>query len=931
VIAFSPDGFMAVVVSVAVVLLAGLALFLWLAFGRGPRRRRAYGRARKLLHQGDWSRALALAESLGKEPGHSDLWQGRLRNLLGESHHHAADVLLKEKRYDESLQHYVTAAPLLAVDEADLRARVIDAMLAEARRLFAAGTGREATEAVLALLDHTLALQSPCPEASFWKGICHVRLGETAFAFTELTGAYELVGRQFIDPAFYLGAILHQIGRSQEALRYLGEANRVDAGCPFVTWQMGVTLVASGGDSGLALRALQRALGPRGLGLWAAAPERAWVEAFPEGKSYVRRLATKYPYVCPVLGGDLAAIIRQGQMALAQAHYRQGNFQEATDLYTKLLQECPPTVPLLRGLGLSLARLQRYDQAYKHLRIALEEENPKDPLTAGYLALCGAMGKPTNEEDKPKNVTWAIRLLAKFQTPGNAEWAGLIGRVFAEARALNMPLAVEDQELLCDTLASVHAADPPAADAYLHLFRTFPDAVKPIHAWLYARAASTHNVQADGDLELFARTFRDVGPARDFFAHRGWNLDDLEFTYLERSAAQSPGRFPEPLGPDYPARGEAFLLERSRREEEAGRKDAALASVAVLLRLAPQSLAGHDRLACLHYRRGDLDGAAALLNGWHRLAPSDPWPLVRQAVIEEQRGNAEARAAAIDRALGLTRGRTRAAVAYLGARLALRGSVRAWKSESVDGKSAGSGENGKAEPTALPHSHASTPPLSESLTLLQECLKDDPGHAEALWCLAAVRSVTGDREGLAAQAAAMDRPEVADARFHYLGAVCKLAARDYPRAMELARRAAQDESLATESQYLMAWAHLYLREDDAARQALQRVAAAEKSPSAPFARALLGHLGFTRGAYDDAIKWWNQVDARRRAEWTLDEPLRQTVLLSGLLAFRKGRYEQAADRFREAGRLGLRDRRLGSLLTLALVKAGQRLLYGEVK
>ena len=35
----------------------------------------------------------------------------------------------------------------------------------------------------------------------------------------------------------------------------------------------------------------------------------------------------------------------------------------------------------------------------------------------------------------------------------------------------------------------------------------------------------------------------------------------------------------------------------------------------------------------------------------------------------------------------------------------------------------------------------------------------------------------------------------------------------------------------------------------------------------------------------------------------------------------------SADRFREAGKLGLRERRLGSLLTLALVKAGQRLLY----
>ena len=66
--------------------------------------------------------------------------------------------------------------------------------------------------------------------------------------------------------------------------------------------------------------------------------------------------------------------------------------------------------------------------------------------------------------------------------------------------------------------------------------------------------------------------------------------------------------------------------------------------------------------------------------------------------------------------------------------------------------------------------------LADSVELLQTCLRDDPDHADALWCLAAVRSVLGDREGLAAQAPAMNRPAVPDARFHYLGAACHLAA-----------------------------------------------------------------------------------------------------------------------------------------------------------
>jgi tetratricopeptide (TPR) repeat protein len=213
------------------------------------------------------------------------------------------------------------------------------------------------------------------------------------------------------------------------------------------------------------------------------------------------------------------------------------------------------------------------------------------------------------------------------------------------------------------------------------------------------------------------------------------------------------------------------------------------------------------------------------------------------------------------------------------------------------------------------------------MALLQTCLQDDPDHVEALWCLAAARSVAGDRAGLAAQAPAMNRPAVQDARFHYLGAVCHLAAQDYARALELSQRAAADPALAVESQYLMAWAHLHLNNPGEARQSLQMVAAADKSPSAVYARALLGQLGFVQGAYDEAIKWWNAVEPRRRAEWQLDETLRHTTFLSGLLTFQEGRYEQAAERFREAGKLGLRERRLGPLLTLALVKAGQRLLY----
>ena len=295
--------------------------------------------------------------------------------------------------------------------------------------------------------------------------------------------------------------------------------------------------------------------------------------------------------------------------------------------------------------------------------------------------------------------------------------------------------------------------------------------------------------------------------------------------------------------------------------------------------------------------------------GWHRLEPSNPWPLLRQAVVEQQRGNRPGRDEAIAHALQHTRGKRRAEVAFLAARLAL-----------ADGEDA----------------H-----LRSAGDFLQECLKDNPDHTDALWCLAAVRAVAGDRAGLAAQAAVTDRPQVTDPRFHYLAAVCHLAARDDERVIEAAQRTitlvaaengdAQSPAarLVAESEYLIGLAHLHRQDAAAAAKALQKPALAPHSFSGAHARALLGRLGFARGDYDDAIKWWNALDAARRREWRFDEPLRATVFLRGLLAYQAGDFEGAAEKFREAGRLGLRERRLGALLALAYFKAGQRLLYRE--
>src|SRR5688572_23858508 len=96
--------------------LVALLIGAWLLFGRGPRRRRAYHRARRTLQRGDWQEALTAVRTLQSSGRLSAMWQGSLRNLEGECQHTAADQALGEKRYEESLQHFQAAARLLSVD-----------------------------------------------------------------------------------------------------------------------------------------------------------------------------------------------------------------------------------------------------------------------------------------------------------------------------------------------------------------------------------------------------------------------------------------------------------------------------------------------------------------------------------------------------------------------------------------------------------------------------------------------------------------------------------------------------------------------------------------------------------------------------------------------------------------------------------------------
>jgi tetratricopeptide (TPR) repeat protein len=337
--------------------------------------------------------------------------------------------------------------------------------------------------------------------------------------------------------------------------------------------------------------------------------------------------------------------------------------------------------------------------------------------------------------------------------------------------------------------------------------------------------------------------------------------------------------------------------------------EAAREAAGILARLQSESPRALDRAAQLHYRQGELDQALDLLEQWHRLRPEDPLPLARQAVLLHEQGRGDASEECLRRALGLCGGRRRANVAFLGARQARHRSLAGDEPAARD---------------AAPR-------------FLEDCVGHDPRHADALWCLAAVRWLQGDTAALAAQAAAMDQPDVADPRFQFLAALSHLAGNDFAAVLSAAARVAPaghagrngdaaSPDLAAESQYLAALARVGVGDRPAAIDALAAVARAP-GPSAAHAQALLGAVQFAEGRHEEAVRTWHALDARARQTWGLAEPLAYTTFVTALEDLLRGNYEQSAEKFRQAGRLGCRDRRLGPLLLLALFKAGQQAIY----
>ncbi len=929
----------------------GLAFLLvllvwWFVAGAGPRRRRGVRHARKLLARGKWVEVVDLIPTVRAIGRPNDAWQKTFNEIEGRALQAGSAAKLEEKDFETALAYGLQAARILEENPIEPRADVQNAILDEARHRFSESVLGDSA-AILELLQKAQRVQSPCREASFWEALCYLRDGDHAKATDHLhvarTGMERSVrdddtsedrgatGSPILEPPLYLGALLLRQGKPKEAMRYFTEANRLDPTCPLVPLLLGCAMVAAGGDLQLAVRTLQKALGPKGLGAWKDKPAAFWAEVYPENRSYVRKLAIKYPFDCPLWGETPKLLLRQGQLALAQALQKQGQNKEAVDLFGQVLDEGAPSLPVLRGLGLAQARLGRFDAAYKSLRLAYDLELTKDRWTSGYLALCAVKATPANVEDIVNNLTWAIKTVTPFSAPGDAEWVDLIAQVFAEARLGKVPLSLDDQLYLCEHLASVHACDARAAAAFQQMFDEQPQYVRPEYAWLYGQAIATHGELETASLPLLELVLHDRAAAKTYFSERGWDLDAVERAYLHRMAKSHPGQVPAILGADAVGSVEKLLLDGSRQAEERGDLDEARAMVDAFSRLVPHHPAALDRLAALHHRAGRTAQAVAALCHWQQKFPHDPLPLVRLGLVRASAGEFSEGLDLLGMAHKIAQGPARPQIALVAARLALHHWSRPESSHAA------------ADEAILPPRTSGPAHLSKDAVLaraeenLHLVVADDPASDEAVALLAALRWLKNDQPGLASLADRCRSFQGLDPRQQYFAALALAAAHDWTSVVAACRRVTHlvaDKNgtlglLVIEAAYLEGVAQAELGDAAAAVEVLKKPAAAEGNASTPFAQGLLGAMLMRQGQFDAATTWWQKLPAPQRTAWKIGEVLGGAQMLAALEAFQSGRFEQAADKFRQAGKLGCRDRRLGALLLASLVKAGKQAVYGD--
>jgi tetratricopeptide (TPR) repeat protein len=876
-----------VLLAVGVVTVIGLiagGIGLWRVFGSGPRRNRAYQRARELLAAGDAENARTAIEEIKLLGISTPEWQGRLNNLEGECRRASGEAALSSRKFEEALEHHLAAAKLLSTNPTEARERVIEGMLAELRQRAAGAPDDKLTK----LAQRILQLAPQHPETSFWLGLANIKLNRVEPALTALRAAFE-ADKKSVEPALYLGMLLTREGKAKDALRYLSEANKNAPHSALINWQLGMGLVMAGSDPALAVRALQKAVAADGLAKLAKDPGRFWTDALPDG-SYIGKLATKQPFACPLIGNNFIGMARQAKLAFGQALYRIERITESIHVFQDLLNEGEPTPAVSRALGIALCRVDRFDDAYAHLRSAFEQDAAKNPITACYLALCATKARPAKPEDTPANVRWALRLLSDVSIPAEQEPVRLAAQVYAEAKRIGVPVPVDDLAKLSGAIAALGLTEPFAAAIIDQLAANAMPAVRPPLAFLYGWAASQHRFRGEKDNELHLLLFQNEVSAREYYSQRGWRLEDVEWTFLERWA-ESHTSFPADLGPDFAVRAERSLLDRAKSLEQAGDVAGARAAVEVLRRLLPPTATTFDQTARLAFARRDFDESRRVLTEWCSRFPNEAAPLLRLAALEQSCGNSSAAREHVTRALEIATPVQQPIAAMAGVRLALAAGQREVALENVE-----------------------------------RVLGSNAGNAEALCLKAAILWQLGRHDQLRALAASFERIDVADPKFHYMAAVCFALNDDFDAARTAARRVSNEPGWQIDGHHLMGV--LYWRRADypGAAARLEAVLASPDYRALAHARLTLGRVRWEQGSVVEAATLWSKLSNDERKAMHLDEALPVSAFLAGIECLRKENPAAAADWLNQAREMGFRDRHLPVLHERALVEAARQSL-----
>src|SRR5262249_8032408 len=155
---------------------------------------------------------------------------------------------------------------------------------------------------------------------------------------------------------------------------------------------------------------------------------------------------------------------------------------------------------------------------------------------------------------------------------------------------------------------------------------------------------------------------------------------------------------------------------RAHHLEANGQRESALQIIEVLVRLSPGNTSAMDRAAGLHYRAGRSGPAYDLLEQWHQTQPTEPMPLVRQALLFRHQTHSAACFAKLQHAMSLSPGRRRANIAFLGARLALQSFLLPDADQTVACPVLPAGLKGKGNT------------LTVVQDLLRDCLAHDAAH-----------------------------------------------------------------------------------------------------------------------------------------------------------------------------------------------------------